>query len=50
VLLVAHEETLRVLHAWHQGLPDQALDGLSFGNCELLEFEFDPDNLTRTRL
>jgi broad specificity phosphatase PhoE len=50
VLLVAHEETLRVLQAWHQGLPDQALEGLSFGNCELLEFEFDPDSLHRPRL
>jgi broad specificity phosphatase PhoE len=47
VLLVAHEETLRVLQAWHQGLPDQALEGLNFANCELLELELDSDSLNR---
>ena len=47
VLLVAHEETLRVLQAWHRGLPDQALEGLNFANCELLEFELDPDSPNR---
>jgi broad specificity phosphatase PhoE len=50
VLLVAHEETLRVLQAWHRGLPDQALEGLHFANCELLELVLDPDSLNRPRL
>jgi broad specificity phosphatase PhoE len=39
VLVVAHEETLRVLAARFRGLPDAALPGLAFGNCEILRFE-----------
>lgn len=38
VLVVAHEETLRVLAAWFQQLPDETMIGLHFNNCELLEF------------
>lgn len=37
LLLVAHEETLRILYAHYRGLPDAALEGLHFANCELLE-------------
>lgn len=39
VLVVAHEETLRVFAAHFRGLPDEALPGLAFGNCEVLSFE-----------
>lgn len=39
VLVVAHEETLRVFAAYFRGLPDEALPGLVFGNCEILSFE-----------
>lgn len=39
VLIVAHEETLRVFVAYFHGLPDEALPGLAFGNCEVLSFE-----------
>lgn len=38
-LVVAHEETLRVFAAHFRGLPDEALPGLAFGNCEILNFE-----------
>jgi broad specificity phosphatase PhoE len=34
VLVVAHEETLRVFAARFQGLSDDALQALSFANCE----------------
>ncbi len=40
VLIVAHEETLRVFAAYSRGLPDSALRDLSFANGELLELEF----------
>ncbi len=39
VLVVAHEETLRIFAAHFRGLPDEALPGLAFGNCEVLGFE-----------
>ncbi len=39
VLLVVHEETLRVLVARLKGLDDDAMMALSFGNCELIEAE-----------
>jgi alpha-ribazole phosphatase len=37
VLVVAHEETLRVFAVWQRQLPPPALEGLAFGNCEVLE-------------
>jgi len=39
LLVVAHEETLRVVAAHFRGLDAAALLKLSFGNCELLEFD-----------
>jgi probable phosphoglycerate mutase len=42
VLSVAHEETLRVFYAWFNDLADEKLRELHFGNCEILQFEFDP--------
>ncbi len=39
VLVVAHEETLRVFAAYFRGLPDETLPELAFGNCEILGFE-----------
>lgn len=39
VLVVAHEETLRVIAAYFRGLDDAALLKLSFRNCELLRFD-----------
>lgn len=38
-LIVAHEETLRVLNVCYRGLPDTALLEQHFGNCEIIEFE-----------
>jgi alpha-ribazole phosphatase len=38
VLIVAHEETLRVLRAHFEDLPDRAMLDLAFANCTLLEF------------
>ena len=40
VLIVAHEETLRVINAWFQGLPDSALREQHFSNAEILEFDW----------
>ncbi|MFA7386934.1 MAG: histidine phosphatase family protein, partial [Thiohalobacteraceae bacterium] len=39
VLIVAHEETLRVLVAALRGLPAERMLELNFGNCEILEFQ-----------
>jgi broad specificity phosphatase PhoE len=39
LLVVAHEETLRVIAAHFRRLDDAALLRLSFRNCELLEFD-----------
>jgi len=39
VLVVAHEETLRVFAARFQGLNDKVMQTLSFGNCEYLCFD-----------
>jgi probable phosphoglycerate mutase len=39
LLLVAHEETLRVFKAWAEGLPLQQVIGLPFGNCEPYLFD-----------
>lgn len=38
VLVVAHEETLRVFAARFRGLDDDAMQALSFANCEYLCF------------
>lgn len=40
VLIVAHEETLRVINAWFQHLPDSALREQQFDNGEILEFDW----------
>lgn len=39
VLLVAHEETLRVFAARARGLDDLVMLDLQFGNCEAFDFE-----------
>jgi alpha-ribazole phosphatase len=41
VLVVAHEETLRVFTVCFSALPDAALLELNYGNCELIEFTLD---------
>lgn len=38
ILIVAHEETMRVFAARFNHLSDQEMDALSFANCELLSF------------
>lgn len=40
VLIVAHEETLRVIDAWFRQLPDSSLRDQHFGNGEILEFDW----------
>ena len=40
VLIVAHEETLRAIYVWFQGLPDSALSEQNFHNGEILEFDW----------
>jgi probable phosphoglycerate mutase len=39
VVLVTHEETLRVFKAWAQGWSAEQMFGLPFGNCEIYPFE-----------
>ena len=39
VLLVAHEETLRVFKAFAEGLTDEAMMGLAYANCEVYAVE-----------
>ena len=41
VLVVAHEETLRVFTVCFRALPDAALLELHYDNCELIEFTLD---------
>ncbi len=41
ILIVAHEETLRVLAAALRGLSASEMLALHFGNCETLRFELD---------
>jgi len=41
VLVVAHEETLRVFKAYFDGLADEAMPGLEFGNCMVCCFELE---------
>jgi len=38
ILIVAHEETMRVFAARFNRLSDQEMDSLSFENCEILSF------------
>jgi broad specificity phosphatase PhoE len=38
-LVVAHEETLRVIKAHLDGLGDEAMPRLHFANCEVVEFD-----------
>jgi len=44
ILSIAHEETLRVFYARFHGVPDAQLRELHFANCEVLQFDFEPDN------
>lgn len=39
VVLVTHEEALRVCKAWAQGWSAEQMFGLTFGNCEIYPFE-----------
>jgi broad specificity phosphatase PhoE len=39
VLVVAHEETLRVFDAAFRGLPDESLRSLSYANGEILAYD-----------
>ena len=41
VLVVAHEETLRVFTVCLAVLPDAAMPGLHYDNCELIEFSLE---------
>jgi len=41
VLVVAHEETLRIFTVCLGALPDAALLELHYGNCEIIEFTLD---------
>lgn len=38
VLVVAHEETLRVFKAWFEGLDDATMINLGFDNCAILHY------------
>jgi probable phosphoglycerate mutase len=49
VLVVAHEETLRVIAARLRGQSDEEMEGLAFGNGELVEFELSPATATDPR-
>jgi len=52
VLVVAHEETLRVFYAYFHPMDDIAMAELKFGNCEVLRFDtgrFDRGALARAR-
>ena len=41
ILVVAHEETLRVFAAYFEGnVPDERLRELHFGNCEVRQYQF----------
>ena len=41
VLVVAHEETLRVLKTWYDKSSDAAMLDMHFGNCQVLLFDMD---------
>jgi len=38
ILVIAHEETLRVVTAYFKDLPDESMLDLHFKNCEILNF------------
>lgn len=38
VIVVAHEETLRVFEAWFNDVADEQLRNLHFPNCEVMEY------------
>jgi len=38
LLVIAHEETLRVFKAWFETLDDQTMIDLAFGNCEIINY------------
>ncbi|WP_455217495.1 histidine phosphatase family protein [Kaarinaea lacus] len=40
VLVVAHEETLRVVTSWFENLPAEKMRDLHFANCEVLEYDW----------
>ncbi|WP_297526532.1 histidine phosphatase family protein [Thiohalobacter sp.] len=42
LLVVAHEETLRILNAHFTGLPEDRLLDQDFANCEILRFRLEP--------
>lgn len=44
VLVIAHEETLRVITAFFRDLPDDEMLALQFGNCEIITFEYQVDS------
>jgi broad specificity phosphatase PhoE len=49
VLVVAHEETLRVIVAHLRGLPDEEMERLAFANGEIVECELSPATATTPR-
>jgi probable phosphoglycerate mutase len=49
VLVVGHEETLRVIAAHLRGLSDEEMESLAFGNGEVIEFELSPATATDQR-
>lgn len=38
ILVIAHEETLRVIRAFFEHIPDQGMIDLHFDNCQLLQY------------
>lgn len=46
VLVVAHEETLRVCVAYFRGFSDDGMLNITVGNCQIFHFELDPTPLT----
>lgn len=46
VLIIAHEETLRVFTVHLHDLPDTAMESLHFDNCQIVEFDFPPGQQT----
>ena len=44
VLVVAHDETMRVFAVHLRELPEQALTSMAFSNCEILAFDLQPIN------
>lgn len=43
VLVIAHEETLRVCVAYFRGFSDEGMLGIPVGNCQIFHFEFHPN-------